>query len=200
MPAKNLCDPAVAGPTARSRNRAIVLVAALAVADMAAHFAPSPISSVKWPNDVLAMARSSPASGWKAAKMGQGRWLAVGIGQSGELSARHRISCHVLWRNWALRRVIQGLSVLAARFAHWYDAWMSEGLKGIAPGWRGRRAGHSIPRPAAHGANRACSRASMRGACCSTNRGQSGLFAAGEVFSDAARHRRRQYPISFCRL
>jgi BirA family biotin operon repressor/biotin-[acetyl-CoA-carboxylase] ligase len=70
--------------------------AALATAEMAAHFAPDAAITVKWPNDVL-------ADGKKLAGIlleSENGWLAIGIGVN---LASFPSSPPRLWRSWALR-------------------------------------------------------------------------------------------------
>jgi len=112
--------------------------AALAVAEMAAHFAPQAAIAVKWPNDVL-------ADGKKLAGIlleNGPNWLAVGIGvnlatfpQGTEFPATSLAQLGI-----AAPSADIALTVLAARFAHWYDAWMSQGFQSVRAAWLARAA------------------------------------------------------------
>ena len=55
-------------------------VAALAVAEMAAQFAPGAVIQVKWPNDVLGNGRKLAGILLESGQDPEGRWLAIGIG------------------------------------------------------------------------------------------------------------------------
>ena len=136
----------------RPRRRAAVarslsFAAALAVADMVAHFAPQPRSRVKWPNDVLLDGRKLAGILLEAAAR---RTLAGGRHrhQSRARSRRHRISRHRHWRNLGMRR--------RRRTMHWrcsprasptgMMSGMSEGFRALRARLAGarRRAGEPI--------------------------------------------------------
>lgn len=117
--------------------------AALAVAEMAEAFAPSAAITVKWPNDVL-------ADGKKLAgillESGAG-WLAIGIGvnlvshpEDTEFPATSLAQLGV-----APPSSPEALALLAARFAHWYDAWMSRGFEALRTAWLARASGLGAP-------------------------------------------------------
>jgi BirA family biotin operon repressor/biotin-[acetyl-CoA-carboxylase] ligase len=118
-------------------------VAALAVAEMAAHFAPRATITVKWPNDVLAEGRKLAGILLEA---GPG-WLAIGIGvnlasfpQGTEFPATSLVQLGL-----APPTPDDALSVLAARFAHWYAAWMNEGFETVRAAWLARAGGLGLP-------------------------------------------------------
>jgi BirA family biotin operon repressor/biotin-[acetyl-CoA-carboxylase] ligase len=118
-------------------------VAALAVAEMAAHFAPQAAITVKWPNDVLAEGRKLAGILLEA---GPG-WLAIGIGvnlasfpQGTEFPATSLAQLGL-----APPTRDDALSVLAARFAHWYALWMSEGFETVRAAWLARAGGLGLP-------------------------------------------------------
>jgi BirA family biotin operon repressor/biotin-[acetyl-CoA-carboxylase] ligase len=117
--------------------------AALAVAEMAAHFAPQAAITVKWPNDVLVEGRKLAGILLEA---GPG-WLAIGIGvnlasfpQGTEFPATSLAQLGI-----APPSADAALSVLAARFAHWYALWMSEGFETIRAAWLARAGGLGLP-------------------------------------------------------
>ena len=116
--------------------------AALAVADTAAHFAPLALVTVKWPNDVLIGGRKTAGILLEA---GDG-WLAVGIGIN---LASHPEGTE--FPATALAAFVtppspeEALAVLAARFAHWYDAWMSQGFETLRTAWLARAGGLGMP-------------------------------------------------------
>ena len=142
-------------------------VAALAAAEMASHFAPSATVTVKWPNDVLAEGKKLAGLLLEA---GPG-WLAVGIGVNlaSAPEATEFPATSLAQLGIAAPSSDEALTILAARFAHWYDAWMEKGFETIRAAWLARAGGWAGPsarvcpmKPA-----RVCSKASMpRARCC----------------------------------
>ena len=114
-------------------------VAALAAAETASHFAPTAAITVKWPNDVLAEGKKLAGILLEAGT----DWLAVGIGINlasfPEATEFPAISLAQL--GIAPPSAEEALSILAARFAHWYDAWMKDGFETIREAWLARAAG-----------------------------------------------------------
>jgi BirA family biotin operon repressor/biotin-[acetyl-CoA-carboxylase] ligase len=116
--------------------------AALAVADVAAHFAPGDAITVKWPNDVL-------ADGKKLAGIlleSGSDWLAVGIGIN--LAAAPEgteFPATALAAFATPPSPDEALGLLAARFAHWYDGWMSGGFETLRAAWLARAGGLGLP-------------------------------------------------------
>ena len=118
-------------------------VAALAAAETASHFARSASILVKWPNDVL-------AEGKKLSGIlleGGSDWLAIGIGinlasfpEGTEFPAISLAQLGI-----APPSPEEALTVLAARFAHWYDVWMKDGFDTIRDAWLARAAGLGKP-------------------------------------------------------
>lgn len=130
-------------PASQAVSGQLSFAAALAVADMAAHFAPQARIAVKWPNDVL-------ADGRKLAGIlleGGSGWLAVGIGVN--------LAAHPEGTEFPATCLVQlgvappspqdALTVLAARFAHWYDLWMRSGFECLRPAWLARAFGVGAP-------------------------------------------------------
>ncbi|MBW8708071.1 MAG: biotin--[acetyl-CoA-carboxylase] ligase, partial [Alphaproteobacteria bacterium] len=122
-------------------------VAALAAAEMAAHFAPQAAITVKWPNDVLAEGRKLAGILLETGPASEGVWLAVGIGVNlatfppdSEFPAISLAQLGV-----AAPSSDQALTVLAARFAPWYDAWMGEGFETVRSAWLARAGGLGGP-------------------------------------------------------
>jgi BirA family biotin operon repressor/biotin-[acetyl-CoA-carboxylase] ligase len=118
-------------------------VAALAAADMAQHFAPEASIQVKWPNDVLGNSRKLAGILLEGGEDTKGRWLVIGIGmnlatfpQGTEFPATSLTQLGT-----APPSPDEALTVLAARFAHWYDVWMSEGFEALRATWLARAGG-----------------------------------------------------------
>ena len=158
-------------------------VAALAVAEMAAHFAPSAAITVKWPNDVLAESRKLAGI---LLESGPG-WLAIGIGvnlagfpQGTEFPATSLAQLGI-----APPTPDSALTVLAARFAHWYALWMSEGFETIRAAWLARAGGLGLPIRARlpHETREGVFEGiDANGALLLNEQGQVRAIAAGEVF------------------
>ena len=110
--------------------------AALAVADLAAHFAPQAAIRVKWPNDVLVSGRKLSGILLEA---GQG-WLAIGIGIN---LAAHPTETEFPATSLAALGIAPptpdaALTVLASRFAHWLSAWREQGFEPLRAAWLAR--------------------------------------------------------------
>ncbi|HWA69060.1 MAG TPA: biotin--[acetyl-CoA-carboxylase] ligase [Rhizomicrobium sp.] len=116
--------------------------AALAVADLAAHFAPQARIAVKWPNDVLAEGRKLAGI---LLESGPG-WLAIGIGINlAQFPEGTEFPATALARFVTPPPPGEALSVLAVRFAHWYDAWMANGFETVRAAWLARAGGLGAP-------------------------------------------------------
>jgi BirA family transcriptional regulator, biotin operon repressor / biotin---[acetyl-CoA-carboxylase] ligase len=158
-------------------------VAALAVAEMAVHFAPSAAITVKWPNDVL-------AEGGKLAgillEAGPG-WLAIGIGVNlaGFPQGTEFPATSLAQQGIAAPSSEDALTVLAARFAHWYALWMSEGFETMRAAWLARAGGLGLPIRARlpHETREGVFEGiDSAGALLLNEQGQVRAIAAGEVF------------------
>lgn len=133
----NLAATLLLRPSApASRTAQLSFAAALAVADLAARFAPDATITLKWPNDVLADGRKFAGILLEA---GQG-WLAIGIGinlahypEGTEFPATSLVALGV-----AVVPADDALSVLAAAFAQWYDCWMTDGFEPLRAAWLAR--------------------------------------------------------------
>jgi BirA family biotin operon repressor/biotin-[acetyl-CoA-carboxylase] ligase len=121
--------------------------AALAAAEMVQHFAPAAAVTVKWPNDVLAGGRKIAGILLEGALDAQGNWLAIGIGVNlahhPEDTAFPATSLPQL--GIAPPSCDQAVDLLAARFAHWYDAWMEKGFEALRADWLKRASGLGAP-------------------------------------------------------
>lgn len=121
--------------------------AALAAADMAQHHAPGISIQVKWPNDVLADGRKLAGILLESGEDARGRWLAVGIGVNlaDAPPGTEFPATSLAQLGLAPPSAEEALSVLAARFAHWYDVWMSEGFETVRAAWLARAGGLGKP-------------------------------------------------------
>ena len=138
--AKAISRDSVTAAPGRHR-RAIVFCGGLAAAEMAATFRTGRFrSQVKWPNDVLAGGRKLAGILLESGQDPTGKWLVIGIGvnlasfpQGTEFPATSLAQLGV-----APPSAEEARTVLAARFAHWYDAWMSEGFETVRAAWLAR--------------------------------------------------------------
>ncbi len=120
-------------------------VAALAVSDVVARYAPAADVKLKWPNDVLADARKIAGILLESASTGgeQPAWLAIGIG----VNLRHfppgtefpATSLAALAA--ATPGPQEALAALAGAFAKWYEVWVAQGFAPIRDSWLARAAG-----------------------------------------------------------
>lgn len=117
--------------------------AALAVAEMAEHFVPNASIAVKWPNDVLAGGRKLAGILLEA---GQG-WLAIGIGVNlaGHPEGTEFPATSLSRLGIAAPAADEAVTILAARFAHWYDVWMQAGFETLRAAWLARAEGLGGP-------------------------------------------------------
>ena len=112
--------------------------AALAVADLALHFAPQAAITVKWPNDVLA--NGAKFSGILLEAGPGGIWLAIGIGIN---LATHPAETEFPATSLAALGIASptpdaALTVLAARFSHWLSLWQAQGFEPLRSAWLAR--------------------------------------------------------------
>jgi BirA family biotin operon repressor/biotin-[acetyl-CoA-carboxylase] ligase len=162
--------------------------AALAVAEMAAHFAPKAAITVKWPNDVLADGRKVAGilleSGSDAKA---GGWLAVGIGVN---LARHPAGTEFPATSLAALGAAPpapeaALEMLAGRFRHWHGLWQRGGFVPLRAAWLARAGGLGrpirarLPHEERHGAFEGID---MNGALLLRETMGVRAIAAGEVF------------------
>ncbi len=121
--------------------------AALAVADMAVMAAPHAAITVKWPNDVLADGRKLAGILLEGGQDSENKgWLAIGIGVN--LAAAPEGTEFPATSLAALGVTVMAdaaLTGIAARFAHWYDAWMHHGFGPLREAWLARAQGLGAP-------------------------------------------------------
>lgn len=158
--------------------------AALAVADMVARFAPEAAIAVKWPNDVLAEDKKLAGI---LLEGGEG-WLAIGIGvnlashpEGTEFPATSLAGLGV-----PVPSPQEALTILAARFDHWYDVWMRDGFELLRSAWLARAKGVGAPiraRLASHETREGVFEGiDASGALLLNEGGHVRAIAAGEVF------------------
>ncbi|MDE1939832.1 MAG: biotin--[acetyl-CoA-carboxylase] ligase [Alphaproteobacteria bacterium] len=120
-------------------------VAALAVSDMLAAFAPAADLKLKWPNDVLASGRKLAGILLESESRPDGKtaWLAVGIGVNlamfPEDTEFPATSLKALGVTPPQPR--DALLHLAAAFAKWYEAWRMGGFGPVREAWLARASG-----------------------------------------------------------
>jgi len=161
--------------------------AALSVAEMVQHFAPGLCIQVKWPNDVLADGSKLAGILLESGEDAQGRWLAVGIGVNlaGAPPGTEFPATSLAQLGLAAPTPEEALSVLAARFAHWYDVWMSEGFETLRAAWLARAGGlgkpirAQLPNAVHEGVFEGVD---VHGALLLNQQGQVRAISAGEVF------------------
>lgn len=179
----NLAATLLLRPAASSEIVAqLSFAAALAVADMAATHASQAAITVKWPNDVLADGRKLAGILLEA---GDG-WLAIGIGVN--LAAAPDGTEFPATSLAALGVTLMpdvALTGIAARFAHWYDAWMSFGFEPLRKAWLARAQGLGapirarLPNAERHGLFEGID---ASGALLLNEQGRTHAITAGEVF------------------
>jgi len=154
---------------------------------MAQHFAPDVAIQVKWPNDVLGNGRKLAGILLESGEDPQGRWLAVGIGVNlaSFPPGTEFPATSLAQLGLAAPSADDALAILAARFAHWYDVWMSEGFEMLRGAWLGRAGGLGksirarLPNQTYEGVFEGIDAA---GALLLNEQGQVRAIAAGEVF------------------
>jgi len=125
----------------------VSFVAALAVHDLVAAYAPEGLTRLKWPNDVLLAGRKVSGILIESGPLpeGNGLWLAIGIG----VNLAH--APHGLERPaTALAEHLgdapapafdDALQHLAKAFEVWRETWDAQGFEAIASAWTTRAAG-----------------------------------------------------------
>lgn len=127
----------------------VSFVAALAVADLARAYVPSPLVSLKWPNDTLIDGRKAAGilveSGQAA---GGALWIAVGLGvnlATPPRAADRPATAFAEHMRAPPPAPLEALTLLAAAFARWRDLWERAGFVPIAEAWTARAHGLGQP-------------------------------------------------------
>jgi BirA family biotin operon repressor/biotin-[acetyl-CoA-carboxylase] ligase len=156
--------------------------AALAVSDAVMRFIPQAAVTVKWPNDVLADGRKLSGILLEA---GDG-WLAIGIGVNLAAAPAGTEFPAVSLAELGMSPLPEtALTEIAARFAHWYDAWMDGGFEILRAAWlaRAQQLGQPIRARLPHEECRGVFEGISRdGALLLNEQGQMRVITAGEVF------------------
>ena len=127
----------------RGQVAQLSFAAALAVSDMVSAFAPGAAVAVKWPNDVLAESRKIAGILLEA---GPG-WLAVGTGINLAAAPEGTEFPAIALAELGVTPPSPdaALTVVADRFAHWYDVWVENGFEPLRAAWLARAGGLGGP-------------------------------------------------------
>ena len=123
----------------------VSFVAALAVADTAALYAPTGLVSLKWPNDLLI--DGSKAAGIlveSGAVSGEGLWVAVGIGinlAAAPMTSERPATTFADHMRAPPPAPLEALEHLAEAFDGWRALWEHSGFPSIADAWTARAHG-----------------------------------------------------------
>jgi BirA family biotin operon repressor/biotin-[acetyl-CoA-carboxylase] ligase len=136
----NLAATLLLRPDTPPRDAAqLSFAAALAVADMAQHFAPDAAITLKWPNDVLAEGRKLGGILLESGN-DHGFWLAIGVGvnlahfpSGAEFPATSLAALGA-----AVPAPRDSLTVLTSHFAHWHAVWQAAGFAELRDAWLAR--------------------------------------------------------------
>ena len=123
----------------------VSFVTALAVAELAARFAPEALVRLKWPNDVLlagdkvcgVLIESGP-------RTGGGLWLAIGMGvnlahaPTGTERPAAALADHLRPELMRAPTPDEALAVLSEAFARWSAVWERDGFAAVADAWSAR--------------------------------------------------------------
>lgn len=130
----------------------VTFVAALAVAEVLDIFAPSPLVTIKWPNDVMIDGEKASGILVESGAGGTGGlWLAVGIGVNLQHApgATERpasaLGGHLRGDVAAAPSVETAAEVLAEAFETWRDRWETLGFAPVLDAWRARCQGLDGP-------------------------------------------------------
>ena len=128
----------------------IAFVAALAVADLAATYAPVSKVSLKWPNDTLLAGRKLSGILVESGPSPGGLWLAVGIGVNlaeAPTDVERPATALADHTDGPPPGPAEALEILAGSLERWRNLWETAGFSPIAEAWTQR----------AHGLGQRCS-------------------------------------------
>jgi BirA family biotin operon repressor/biotin-[acetyl-CoA-carboxylase] ligase len=112
-------------------------VAAIATADMAAHYSPG--IAVKWPNDVLLEGRK--LAGILLETMGEALAIGIGVNLKSYPPDTEFPAISLAAMTSTPPSPQQALGLLAPGFAGWYESWEKSGFGPIRDAWLARAAG-----------------------------------------------------------
>lgn len=123
----------------------VSFVAALAVADLLAAYAPPSRVSLKWPNDpMLGGVKVSGILVESGAHPTGGLWIAVGIGVNlvrAPIQSERSATTLAAHRTAPPPSSLEAIEVLAKAFERWSKVWLSLGFPAIADAWTSRAHG-----------------------------------------------------------
>lgn len=122
----------------------ISFVAALAVADLADHYVPASLVSLKWPNDLLVAGKKAAGILAESGQAKEGLWVAVGIGvnlASAPVSAERPATTFAEHMRAPPPAPLDALTVLGEAFERWRNLWEGGGFGPIADAWTHRAHG-----------------------------------------------------------
>jgi BirA family biotin operon repressor/biotin-[acetyl-CoA-carboxylase] ligase len=112
--------------------------AAIATADMAAHFAPKAVIAVKWPNDVLAEGRK--LAGILLETAGAGLAIGIGVNLASHPDGAEFPAISLAGLGVKPPSAADALAILAANVAGWYQVWRDQGFAPVRDAWLARAA------------------------------------------------------------
>ena len=127
----------------------VSFVAALAVADLLAAYAPASLISLKWPNDpLLGGLKVSGILVESGSRPTGGLWIAVGVGVNlarKPIDAERPATALTTHRAAPPPSPVEAIDVLAEAFERWSRVWLTLGFPAIADAWTARAHGLGEP-------------------------------------------------------
>lgn len=127
----------------------VSFVAALAVADLLAAYAPASLISLKWPNDpLLSGLKVSGILVESGTRPTGGLWIAVGIGVNlarKPIDSERPTTALTTHRAAPPPSPVEAIEVLSAAFERWSRVWLTLGFPAIADAWTARAHGLGEP-------------------------------------------------------
>ena len=127
----------------------VSFVAALAVADLLAAYAPASLISLKWPNDpLLGGLKVSGILVESGSRLAGGLWIAVGVGVNlarKPIDSERPATALTTHRAAPPPSPVEAIEVLAEAFERWSRVWLTLGFPAIADAWTARAHGLGEP-------------------------------------------------------